>query len=759
MSTSGSISGINFTGLSSGIDTASIISKLVSLESQPLQTYQTRLTDIQSQQAVFAGLKSQLQGISTSASALNAPLAFNPVRANSSDTTVASLTASSNAAAGIYSLTVSRLAQAQKISSSAQTDTTTALNKTGTFEINGKVVQVGATDSLQKIAQNINGAGAGVTASLIDGGSGHAYLTIAANSTGLQNKMQIADVTGSVLGDIGVLTGTANPRETITNGVTSENFSSQTQTLGQLLPNSGLTTASFQVNGNTVNVDFSTDTLASLASKITAAGSPSAVRTVTDSSGNSTYKLDIVSSVGGDTFTDSQNVLQALGVLQRAPASQLVAAQDASYTLDGVPLTSASNVITSAIPGATLTLLKADATTPPTSTLSLTKDTTAIQQSIQAFADAYNSTIDYINQYSTFDDKSFDSGPLFGDPTAQQVVSGVSSLLFSNMPGATGSYKNLASIGFGLDENGKITVDSSKLADAINNSPDSLKSLFETLGSSSASGLNYITAGNSTKPGTYDVNITALPTYATYTALGAQTVPTSGAETLTFSGALIGTSIPLAIPQGTDQASLINLINNDTRLKALVVASTDGSGHLKLTSLKQGSVGNFSVSSNLGDGTGDVSGIGPGTDGTTVLGTDIQGTINGEPATGGPNGMLVGNTGNANTAGLQIQYLGTALGSIGQVTVNKGIAATIGDMITQYTDPINGLLAARDQAFTNEEDDINASITKLQAQVQDLTTQLQTKFANMETAIAELQQQGQQIAQGFGITTTSTSKK
>lgn len=758
MSTSGSISGINFAGLSSGIDTASIISKLVSLESRPLQTYQSRLTDLQSQQAVFAGLKSQLQGISTSASALNAPLAFNPVRATSSDTTVASLTGSSNAAAGIYSLTVSRLAQAQKIASSAQTDTTTALNKAGTFEINGKVVQVAATDSLQKIAQNINGAGAGVTASLIDGGSGHAYLTIAANSTGLANKMQIADITGSVLGSLGVLSGAASPRETITNGVTSENFSSQSQTLGQLLPNSGLTTASFQVNGNTVNVDFSTDTLASLATKITAAGSPSAVRSVTDSSGNSTYKLDIVSSVGGDTFTDSQNVLQALGVLQQAPASQLVQAQDASYTLDGVPLTSATNVITTAIPGATLTLLKGDATTPTTSTLSLTKDTTAIQQSIQAFADAYNSTIDYIGQYSSFDSKSFDSGPLFGDPTAQQVVSGVSSLLFTSMPGATGAYKNLASVGFGLDEDGKITVDSSKLADAINNSPDSLKSLFETLGSSSATGLSYITAGNSTKTGTYDVKITALPTYASYTALGTQTVPTTTAETLTFSGALIGTNILLAVPQGTDQAGLINLINNDSRLKALVSAGTDGNGHLKLTSLKQGTIGNFSVSSNLGDGTGDVSGIGPGTDGTIVLGTDIQGTINGETATGGPNGMLTGSTGNANTSGLQVQYLGTSLGSVGQVTVNKGIAATIGDMIVQYTDPINGMLAARDQAFTNEEDDINASITKLQAQVQELTAQLQTKFANMETAIAQLQQQGQQISQGFGIDTSSSKK-
>ncbi|HVT14166.1 MAG TPA: flagellar filament capping protein FliD [Fimbriimonadaceae bacterium] len=759
MSTSGSISGINFSGLSSGIDTSSIIQKLVSLESQPLQTYQSQLSDLQNQQSVFAGLKTQLQSIASAVSALNAPLAFNPVSATSSDTTVATITGSTTAAAGIYNLTVSKLAQAQKIASAAQTDTTSALNKTGTFVVNGKVIQVSATDSLQKIAQNINSAGAGVTASLIDGGSGNAYLTIAANSSGVKNKIQIADVTGGVMGSLGVIGGAATSRETITNGVTSYNFSSSTQTLGQLLPNSGITSASFQVDGNTVNVDFSSDTLTSLAAKITAAGSPSTVRTVTDSSGNTTYKLDIVSTVGGDTFTDSQNVLQALGVLQQAPTSELVKAQDASYSLDGVPLTSSSNTITTAIPGATLTLLNADATTPKTATLSLTKDTNSIQKNIQAFADAYNSAIDYVNQNSSFDTKSYASGPLFGDPTAQQVVSGVSSLLFSNMPGAVGSYTNLASIGFGLDENGKITVDSSKLSAAIANSPDSLQSLFETVGSSSASGLNYITAGNNTKSGTYSVNITALPTYASYVAKGAQTDPTSNAENLTFSGSLFGSNIVLAIPQGTDQAGLIDLINNDSRLNTLIQAGTDGNGHLKLTSLKSGSLGNFTVSSNQGDDTGDVSGIGTGTDGTISLGADLQGTINGEAATGGPNGMLTGNSGNANTDGLQIQYQGTSTGVIGNITVNKGIAATIGDMINQFTDPISGLLAARDQAFTSEENDINDSITKLQQQVQDLTTQLQTKFANMESAIAQLQQQGAQLSQGFASwSNTSTSK-
>jgi flagellar hook-associated protein 2 len=756
MSLTGSTSGITFGGLSSGIDTTSIIQKLVSLESQPIQTYQSRLTELQGQQGVLVAFKAQLQGITTAASSLNSPFAFNPVKANSSDTSVATLVGSSNSSAGVYNLSVTRLAQAQKISSAPQTNTTTALNQSGAFVINGKTVTVAATDSLQKIAQNINGANAGVTASLIDGGDGRAYLTMAVNSSGLKNKIQIADVTGSVLGNLGVLGGPASPRETITNGVTSSNFSSATQTLGQLLPNSGLTTTSFSVSGNVVNVDFSTDTLQTLATKITAAGSPSSARTVTDSAGKTTYKLDIVSAGGGDTFSDPNNVLQALGVLQQAPSSELIQAQDAAYKLDGVSLTSATNTVTTAIPGATITLLKADPTTPATSILSLTKDAGAIKQKIQDFADAYNSAIDFVNQYSTFDASSFQTGPLFGDPTAQQVVGNVSSLLFSTMPGAIGPFTNLASVGFGLDKDGKITIDDTKLSDAVNNSPDSLNSLFQTVGKSSGTGLTYITAGNSTKSGTYDVNITALPTYASYTAAGLQGSPSTTTENLTFSGALFGTGVTLAVPQGTDQAGLINLINNDTRFNTLIQAGTDGSGHLKITSLKQGSLGNFSVTSDQGE-TGDTSGIGLGTDGTKVTGTDIQGTINGEPATGGPNGMLTGNSGNAKTANLQVQYTGNSLGAVGTVTANKGIAATIGDMVSQFSDPVSGLLTARDQALTAEESDINDSITKLQNRVKDLQIELQTKFAAMETTIAQLQSQGQQITATFnGITGTKS---
>ncbi|HTQ10082.1 MAG TPA: flagellar filament capping protein FliD [Fimbriimonadaceae bacterium] len=756
---SSSISGINFTGISSGLDTSSIIQKLVSLESAPISTYQTQLNNLQNQQSIYSALQTSLLAIGSAASALSAPNAFNAVQATSSDTSVATITGSSSASVGVYSLTVTHLAQAQKIASAAQTDATSTLNQSGTIEINGKAIQVSATDSLTALAQNINAAGAGVVASIINGGTGNAFLTLASSSSGASNAMQLTDLSGSVLNNLGVIGGTAGIRQATSDGAASAIFSSSTETLGQLIPNSGLTTGSFQVDGQTISVDFSSDTLQSLATKLTTAGVPTTVKSVTDSSGNPGFQLDIASQAGGNTFSDPQNILQSLGVLQQAPSSQLVKAQDASYTLDNVSLTSPSNTITSAIPGATLTLLSGTPSSPGTSTLSLSKDTNAIEQNIQSLVTAYNNAIGFINQNSAFDTTSYASGPLFGDPVAEQVVSSMSAMLFTNAPGATGPYNNLASIGLSLDQSGNLQVDQTQLTNAINSSSDSLASLFQTNGSATGAGLSYVTYGNATQSGTYNVNITSLPTFASYTAATAQTTAEANTETLSFSGKLFGSTVNLTIPQGSSQTDIINQINGDSRFSGLLQASADSSGHLVLTSLKSGSAGNFSVISTAAeDAQGDNSGIGTtGTDGTAIKGTDLQGTINGEPATGGANGLLTGNSGNATTDGLQIKYTGTTTGAVGTVTVNKGVATTLNSLINSFTDPVSGLLTTENNSLTAQETDVNNSITQLQQQVADLTTQLQNEFANMETAIAQLQQQGQAISSFFGSSSSSST--
>ncbi len=750
MSINGSISGISFGGLSSGIDTDSIISRLLQLEALPLQQYQARLSDVQTEQSILGDFKSKLQALSSAASTLNSSFTFGLVKGTSSATDVASITGSATAPTGIYNLTVTKLAQAHKISSAAQTDTTSALNQSGTMVVDGKVVTIVATDTLTTIAQKINSAGAPVTASIIDGGTGRAYLTLAATNSGVTNKIQIADMSGSTALNLGLVSGTLAPRETITNGYTSFAQASSTQTLDQLFPSSGLVAGSFTVNGQTVSVDPTTDTLQTLAAKVTGLGGTitGSVRTLTDSAGNKTYKLDIMNSGGSLTFTDNNNFLRALGVMQRPYGSELVQAQDAQYSLDGVSLTSSTNTITSAIPGATLTLLRDGTTTAATSKLTLSRDTDAIKQKIKDFADAYNGTVEFINANSKFDKDSFATGPLFGDPVALQVENSISNLVFGSNVGSSGNYHNLAAVGFGIDDSGKLTVDDAALNTAITTTPDALAGLFQTAGSVTGSNLSYIYSGSATKAGTYNVNVTSAWQTASFTATRAQTSTLQLAENLTFNGTAFGsTPVVVNLASGLTQDQVISQINADSRVNSKIVASADATGHLVISGKGQGAAYNFTVASDQtasGNGRRTQIGTGTSTDGTLVTGVDMVATINGEPTTISGN-MITGNSTNANTAGLQIQYTGTATGLIGTVTVKKPIAAQVVDMMTQFTDPINGLLSARGKSLTDQQTDIQASIDKLQTSIQEKSAELKAKFAAMEQAIAAIQQQAARI--------------
>ncbi|MBN9503068.1 MAG: hypothetical protein BGO01_08110 [Armatimonadetes bacterium 55-13] len=744
-------SGISFSGLSSGIDTDSIISSLMQVEAIPIQRLQQRQAEIQQKQNVYSQFRTKLQAISSAAGALNSATAFNATKASSSDTAVASITATNDAIAGTYNLSVSKLAQAQKVASAAQSDTTTPLNKTGKFVVNGKAVEVTATDSLKTIAQKVNSLGVGVTASIIDGGTGNAYLTFSASKTGATNKIQLADLSGdSILGSLGLLSGTTSVRESITNGARSLTYAKNTDPLSTVIGDSTAGAASFSINGVNVDIDLSTDSLQTVANKINSAGAnaTATVQTV-DDNGTTKYRLEIVGSSGTPTFADtSGNALSALGIVQSGYNNQLVAAQDAEYKLDGVSLTSSTNSISTAIPGVTLTLLKADSTTPSTSTLTLTRDNDSVKSKITAFKDAYNDAIDFVSQYSQFDKDTYASGPLFGDQVASQLEQDITSMMFSNVPGLSGSYTNLTTLGFSLDDSGKLAIDDSILSNAIASAPNDVANLFKTSGVGSTNDIQYVSSTSktaATSSSAYEVNITALATKGSYTGEAAQTLASTAAETLTFSGTMVGSSpYKLTLNIGNSLADTVAAINKDSKLKDIVVASIDGSGKLLLESKRYGVGGNFTVTSNLAAAS-DNSGLGMTSAGTAVAGTDIQGTINGEEATG--NGQfLTGKTGNAKTEGLQIMYTGLTTGSVGTIALRKGMGAQTSDLMGTFLDSLNGILTSTDNALKDEFDDISDQIDDLNTRLQQKQLDLKDKFARMEQSISTLQSQGQRLS-------------
>ncbi|MBV6459694.1 MAG: hypothetical protein HONBIEJF_02846 [Fimbriimonadaceae bacterium] len=737
--------GINFAGLASGIDTESIVRQLIQLEQIPIRRLQTRQAELQARMGIYGQFKSTVQSLASAAASLNTAAAFNPIKATSSDTAVATITAGSATNAGIYSLTVSKLAQSHKIANlNPQASVSEALGMTGQFVVNGRVIDVTATDSLTTIATKINAESVGATASIIDGGPNMGYLTITSNNGGAANKIQIADLgSGNVLSSLGMVAGAPAIREAITGGAASWKFSSNTASLATMLDTTAFPSGLVSIGTGSITVDGN-DTLQTIADKINNPGNGTgATATVVSSTENGVtkYRLEIT---GTTTFGAENNVWQALGVLQRGYGNQLVGAQDAEFTLDGVALTSTTNEITTAIPGATLTLLQADAGTPKTATLTLSRDTESIKKAFRSFKDAHNAILDYIKAGSSFDTETYESGPLFGDFLASQVESTISSLVYSSVT-TGGAFSNLTQLGFSTDEVGKLTLDEAALDNALATDPEAVGKLMRSIGTTSSNDLTFVSNGTKTQASSgagFLVNITQIATKGYHVAGTAQTTGNPANETLTFGGALFGSDYNLVLDVGSTLADTINKINNDATLKGKVIASDDG-GRLKIESKAYGTNGNFTVVSDLAAAS-DNSGIGDGTIGFTA-GLDVAGTINGEETTGSGQ-FLTGKAGNATTDSLQIQYTGSLTGDVGYIKFTKGVAALMQDAVNGLTDSTNGLFTTSTDSLQSQFDELGTNITDLEARLKVREESLRRKFAAMEQALTQLQAQSARLS-------------
>ncbi|MDC7859524.1 flagellar filament capping protein FliD [Pantoea ananatis] len=169
----------------------------------------------------------------------------------------------------------------------------------------------------------------------------------------------------------------------------------------------------------------------------------------------------------------SQYINYSQGGSSNAMTEQ-VAAKDAQLKINGVSITRSSNTITDAPEGVTLNLTKTTAANTP-ETLTVATDNQPMTAAIQAYVDAYNSlqtTIGNQTKYTAVkagESQSTGNGDLLGDNTLRNIQTSLRSQLSS--PQSGGKLTTLSQLGITQDVNGKLTVDSTKLNNALTNQP------------------------------------------------------------------------------------------------------------------------------------------------------------------------------------------------------------------------------------------------------------------------------------------------
>lgn len=200
---------ITVSGIGSGLDLESLVTQLVAAEGQPTTLrLNQKEAGLQAELSAFGSLKGALSAFQTELSKLTAIASFQARTVTSSDTGVLTATAAGTSVAGNYNLTVNKLAQSHKLATNAFASSTDPVGtgiltfRFGTYDgsetsftINPdkgpqSVTIDASSNSLQGIRDAVNNADIGVTATILNDGSGD-RLVFTSTDSGAANGLEI----------------------------------------------------------------------------------------------------------------------------------------------------------------------------------------------------------------------------------------------------------------------------------------------------------------------------------------------------------------------------------------------------------------------------------------------------------------------------------------------------------------------------------------------------------------------------------------
>lgn len=488
------MSGIQLTGLASGLDWRSLVDKLIAAETIPQNRLRseksagTQKTNVlEALKTSLASLQTALQPLGTSSDAFAARKA---TLASASTPWNASATAGTET--GTYQIQVTQLAT--KAQRTGSIDTGNALSSSadvsgltlstlpittpitaGEFTVNGARITVALTDSLQDIFNQISTKTGGTVTASYDPASDKTRLSSSteivlgsANDTSnfLRSLQLYNNGTNEVLGPkaLGVVSvsaaiANANLREAVTSTDATGN-------------------GSFSVNGTTIAYNVNSDSVQNVLSRINASDAG-----VTASYDRVNDRFTLTNKTTGDVgISISESPGGLLGALGLGNSASLVRGKDAQFNINGgSTLTSASNTLDDSSHG--IAGLSVAVTSETTESVTVGGDNAGARTKIEEFIAKYNAVqalIDQQTKSSTTSDGKVTASLLAGNREVSDIAKQLRNKIFSAVPGLSGSIQRLESIGIDFKSSSSILEikDSGKLDAALRDHGNDVQTLF-----------------------------------------------------------------------------------------------------------------------------------------------------------------------------------------------------------------------------------------------------------------------------------------
>lgn len=755
-----------FDGISSGLDTTRLVDAIITAERANARLMEFRQEQKTNELTSFSSLEALLVAFRSETSRMARSSTFDVSAFNISDNTILDASGPGLVAAQSYEIEVRKLAQAHQIASQGFSAPADSVG-TGSFTIQlGEQSAVTVTlsagkSSLSDLKDAINASEADVTASIVnDGSSANGYrLVLTGNSTGIKNRIVVTSgLTGGSAPDF-VTSTFDTPEAIITDAATTSAIS-----LGATASYTGTEnkTYTFTVAGSgaqtlgagEITVNWS-DGVNSGTLLVNQADTEFAL------AGAGSDGLKVSFSAGDLTAGDIFQVQSFSPQLQSAQDAEIAVGTSGEGS-SPIILRGASNTLDEALPGMKISLKKVTAAGEKV-TVSVGPAFDNLKGQIRSFVERYNKVVEAIDKQFQYKEGDTEVGTLLGNSSLLFIQSRLRNRIGSVGEGLSGEVRALSGIGIRHDSKGQLKIDESVLDEMLQDNWEGVRTLFSKSGSTTNTQITFISATTETvfSESGYSVDITqaatqgytqgkelADPAITPITLVAGQntlsiTADGLNSDLITLSAKTYSTGASLA-------AELQIKIDNDDKLKGhgLVVTweANGSSGYLKILSGSYGENSQVSVAAALAGSAADLLGL---SGAASVKGLDVEGTINGEAATGHGQ-LLTGDDDNAKTEGLVLRIELAAsdliVGNEGVITYTRGIAGAMDAELESLTNAQTGFLSSRRRGIQFQIEDLKNQIKRFDERLLIRRAALLRRFREMERVLGELQSKSSFIA-------------
>ncbi len=508
-----SSSAFNVDGVLSGLKTSDLINQLSIAEQQAIKNLQNQKTKITTRDKAYQDLNTKVVSFQSSLKMLLMSSTVNGRSALSSAPTIATASATADAANGVFTVNVLGQATTTSITSGAAVGQPAAADMSGNVDPSVLLKNAGLTTPVTAGTFTINGhqitvdpntqTWADVNTAIQAATGGSVSLSFGANQVSLVSSgspMQIGTATDTSnflsathLADAAqVDQGGGNYKVTsnqlLGGAVTTVALSSAH--LATAINDNGATGA-FTVNGVTINWTAG-DSLNTVLGRINS--SSANVRAAYDPTTDKINLTNVATGAQDVALSDtSGNFLAAAGL---TAGSVKTVGVPATYTITQNGVTSAtqysnSNVVSNALPGITLTLSALGSTT-----VTVSQDTASAQKSLQNFVDQFNGLVDLIDKDTAYDTSTKTGAVLSGDANVRMLGSQLRSMITSAAITPSGAaYKTMGDIGISTGAFGAqvgttkhLALDSAKLTAALQSNPNAVFDVLSGLAGTTTKG-------------------------------------------------------------------------------------------------------------------------------------------------------------------------------------------------------------------------------------------------------------------------------